>query len=446
MPRPDILYILTDQQAASAMSCAGNPDLHTPAMDRIAARGVRFERAYCTQPLCVPSRASLVTGRYPHEVGVPYNLHPHECEAAAAHPWMGRIMAEAGYDTAWVGKWHLPAAAEAVDVHGFGITRETRGNEQDHRVPAACRALLEEPRRRPLLLAASFVNPHDCCQAARDEAMPNGAVGDPPPPEQCPALPANFEPPAGEPRVLRETVMPAHPGAYPTQAWTDGRWRQYRWQYNRLVEKVDRHVGELLDALEAAGRLDNTIIIFTSDHGDGIGGHRWNQKQVLYDEAARIPLLISVPGGRAGEVDEHLASMNLDLIPTLCDYAGRDVPRHLPQREVAGRSLRGLVEGDRPTDWRPAVYCETEFANFGRGKTTGVKGRMVRSERYKYIVYSEGEDREQLFDMPADPGEMNDLSGAAAHAAALSEHRELLARWCRQTRDDFPLPAVSAAG
>ncbi len=443
--RPDILLILTDQQAATAMSCAGQGELHTPAMDRIAARGVRLEQAHCTQPLCAPSRASLVTGRYPHEVGVPYNLHWHECPAAAEHRWLGHILREAGYTTAWVGKWHLPAAVEATDVHGFDIARETEGNEQDHRVPAACRAILDAHRGRPLFLAASFVNPHDCCQAARDQPFPNGPIGEPPPAEQCPPLPANFDPPAGEPTVLRGKVMPAHPAAYPSVNWRPDRWRQYRWQYNRLVEKVDRHVGELLDALEATGRLDRTLILFTSDHGDGMGGHRWNQKQVLYDEAARVPMLLAAPSrNRAGEADEHLVSMNLDLIPTLCDYAGVATPAELP-----GRSLRPLVEGEVVPAWRDAVYGETEFSGFGLGSSTGVKGRMVRTERHKYIVYSEGEDREQLFDMIEDPGEMRDLSASAEHAPVLAEHRARLARWCQWTDDEFPLatrPATRQPG
>ncbi|MFW6060891.1 MAG: sulfatase, partial [Phycisphaeraceae bacterium] len=432
MSAPNVLLIITDQQAASAMSCAGNTDLRTPAMDRIAARGMRFDRAYCTQPLCVPSRASLVTGRYPHEVGVPYNLHPSECRDATRVPWIGGVMAEAGYRTAWVGKWHLPVEPERADVHGFAVTREARGNKLDWLVAPHCDELLREDDERPLFLVASFVNPHDCCEAARDQDLPNGPIGEAPPPEQCPALPSNFDPPAREPSALRAKVQPAHPGVYPTVSWDEDRWRQYRWQYNRLVEKVDSHIGEVLDALERSGKLDNTVIIFTSDHGDGMGAHRWNQKQVFYDEVARVPMLVSAPGGRRGAVEQRLVSMNVDLIPTLCDYAGRAAPEDLP-----GRSLRPLVEGPAPETWRDAVFCETEFSGFGVDSTTGVKGRMVRTERYKYAIYSEGDDREQLFDMQADPGEMRDLSGDDDAAPVLAHHRELLSAWCRRTADAF---------
>ena len=115
MSSPDVLFILTAEQAANAMSCAGSSALHTAAMDRIAAAGVRLQRSYCTQPLCVPSRASLVTGRFPHEVGVPWNLHAHACATARQHRGLGTIMAEAGYGTARVGEWHLPVEGEAVD-------------------------------------------------------------------------------------------------------------------------------------------------------------------------------------------------------------------------------------------------------------------------------------------------------------------------------------------
>jgi len=434
MAQPNILFIITDQQAASAMSCAGNTDLHTPAMDRIAERGVRFERAYCTQPLCVPSRASLVTGRFSHEVGVPYNLRPDECREATQHPWLGRIMADAGYQTAWVGKWHLPVEPERTDVHGFADTREARGNHLDWLVASHCDDILQNAGDQPLFLAASFVNPHDCCEAARDQDLPNGPIGEAPPAEQCPALPSNFDPPDREPSVLRDKVQPAHPGAYPSVNWSADRWRQYRWQYNRLVEKVDAQIGEVLDALERAGKVDNTVIVFSSDHGDGMGAHRWNQKQVFYDEVSRIPMLVSAPGGRRGAVDHHLVAMNVDLIPTLCDYANRDLPAGL-----RGQSIRPLVEG-RPADsWREAVYCETEFGGFGIDSTTGVKGRMVRTDRYKYVIYSEGDDREQLFDMNADPGEQHDLSQDPRHSDALAQHRRLLSDWRQQTSDVFPL-------
>lgn len=441
MPQPNILLILTDQQSAAAMSCAGQPHIHTPAMDRIAERGVRFDRAYCTQPLCVPSRASLVTGRYPHEVGVPYNLNPPDCREATRHPWIGRIMADAGYETAWVGKWHLPVEPEASDVHGFARTAEARGNKLDWLVASHCKAILQTKCDRPLFLVASFVNPHDCCEAARGQELPNGPIDDAPPPEQCPELPANFHPPTREPSVLREKVQPAHPGAYPSVQWDEGRWRQYRWQYARLVEKVDAQIGDVLAALEHSGRAENSVILFTSDHGDGMGHHQWNQKQVLYDEVARVPLLISAPesASRGPVVDHHLVSMNLDLIPTLCDYAGRHVPEGL-----TGQSLRPIVEGQAPTPWRDAVFCETEFSGFGINSSTGVKGRMVRTERYKYIVYSEGEDREQLFDMDTDPGEQQDLSQSNIHEKVLHHHRQLLSAWCRQTGDMFPLPVASS--
>jgi choline-sulfatase len=427
--RPNILVIMTDQQFAGAMSCAGNADLKTPAMDRLAMNGVRFENAYCANPLCVPSRTAMMTGKMPHETKITANLDA-KCTTFHA-PMLGRIFADAGYDCGYAGKWHLPLRLSQMDIHGFGWFPPETEKCPDAKIPAAVTGFLSQKRKSPFLMVASFINPHDICQWARGDRLPHGPIPDPPAAEKCPALPDNFAIPENEPDVIRK-VQHSSMSVYPSVDWTPDKWRQYRWAYYRLIEKVDAQIGEVLEALRNAGVEDNTLVVFTADHGDGTAAHHWNQKQVLYEEPARVPFIVS--GNKftkAGQVDRtHLVSTGLDLVPTVCDYAGVPVPDGL-----RGRSVRPLAEGNPPAQWRDFVVSETEFEY--EKTATGIRGRMVRTPQYKYIVYSEGTLREQLFDMQADPGEMRNLAVDANKKAVLEECRARLAQWCSDAGDRF---------
>jgi len=427
--RPNILVIMTDQQFAGAMSCAGNADLKTPAMDRLAMNGVRFENAYCANPLCVPSRTAMMTGKMPHETKITTNLDA-KCTTFHA-PMLGRIFADAGYDCGYAGKWHLPLRLSQMDIHGFGWFPPETEKCLDAKIPAAVTEFLSQKRKSPFLMVASFINPHDICQWARGDRLPHGPIPDPPAPEKCPALPDNFAIPENEPDSVRK-VQHSSMSVYPSVDWTPDKWRQYRWAYYRLIEKVDAQIGEVLEALRNAGVEDNTLVVFTADHGDGAAAHHWNQKQVLYEEPTRVPFIVSGKKfTKAGQIDRtHLVSTGLDLIPTVCDYAGIPMPDGL-----RGRSVRPLAEGNPPAQWRDFVVSETEFEY--ENTATGIRGRMLRTPRYKYIVYSEGTLREQLFDMHADPGEMRNLAVDANKKVVLEECRARLAQWCSDAGDRF---------
>jgi len=160
--RPNILFIMTDQQYAGAMSNAGNTYLKTPALDYIASHGMRFERGYCPTPLCVPSRSSMFTGMYPHQINVPINNLDATWDTDK-YPYMGNIMGRAGYDTGYVGKWHLPASPEDIATHGFEYIKFALPNRLDPNVAGASRDFLMKKRDKPFLLVSSFVNPHDIC-------------------------------------------------------------------------------------------------------------------------------------------------------------------------------------------------------------------------------------------------------------------------------------------
>jgi arylsulfatase A-like enzyme len=182
---------------------------------------------------------------------------------------------------------------------------------------------------------------------------------------------------------------------------------------------VDREIGTVLEALAASGLEENTLIVFTSDHGDFDSAHKLEHKSILYEEAVRIPFIMSWKGriGAGGIDDAHLVSNGLDLLPTLCDYAGAEMPAGRP-----GSSVRPLAEGKSPL-WRDHVVVESE------------KGRMVRSARFKYCVYRSGRNREQFTDLENDPGEMNNLAGKAEADAEMKRHRWLLAEWVEKTED-----------
>ena len=428
--RPNILLVTTDQQSASAMSCAGNEDLHTPAMDRLAEEGVLFRHAYTTNPLCTPCRGSLFTGMMPLECGTPSNgmgIRPE-----LRHNELGNVLARAGYECLYGGKWHVPEGTMPEDNdHGF----RTFCGRGDDAIPPACdrefeRAAAASPsERRPFFMAANFVNPHDVCQIGRGQVLPQGGIGHPPPVEECPNLPANFAISPFEPGVLREEQA-GNWSCRPLRNASPEDWRRLRWGYFRLVEKVDALIGQVLDALAKRGLDRNTLVLFTSDHGDGHGAHQWNQKSVLYEEVVRVPMIMRPPGGvRGGVVSDFMVSNGLDVFPTVCACAGVPVPEGL-----RGANLLPAAEGRAPDPGREAVFVQTSFGIEGRRVC---QGRAVRTQRWKYNVYDSGPCPEQLFDLHADPGEMVNRAVEAKFRPVLEEHRRLLVGQLQETSDPF---------
>lgn len=425
--KPNIVLIIVDQQYAEMLSCAGNPYLKTPAMDSLAAAGARFTLAYCADPVCVPSRFSMLTGAIPSRIGMETNenIRRSKLSAGLLENSMGRVFAKAGYETIYGGKQHVPMTIEEA---GF---REFESNAGAGLAESSVK-FLRQPHDRPFLMVASFINPHDICFMAISDAKKPGNITGPKPMKDamalptgvsreeffakvCPPLPANYAIPPGEP----ESILAADRRSFRTHArnnWTDEQWRLHRWTYARLTEVVDAQIGEVLKALRETGLEKSTLVVFTSDHGDMDASHHLEHKSVLYDEATRVPFIVSWKGvTKAGLVDkEHLVSTGLDLIPTLCDFAGLPSPSALK-----GRSVRTLAEG-RASSWRDTLVVENG------------ESRMLRSTRYKYVVYATGARREMLTDMVADPGEMKNLALDSAFAPVLAEHRRLLKEWYQQ--------------
>lgn len=429
-PKPNILLIITDQQHAGMLSCAGNPYVKTPALDSLAATGARFELAYCANPVCVPSRTSMLTGIMPSRIGMESNAGLAKCkqnvtpEILAAS--MGQIFKKAGYETVYGGKQHVPMSIEEA---GFRNIQKDAGAK----LAATSAEFLRHPHDKPFLMAASFINPHDICLMAISDQRKPGEIRGPKPLMEalkrpagmsaekffssvCPPLPANYAIPSGEP----ENILSADERDFRTYVrnnWTDEQWRMHRWAYARLTETVDEQIGVVLKALRESGLDKNTLVVFVSDHGDMDAAHHLEHKSVFYEESARVPLLVSWKGvTQPGLVDhEHLVSTGLDLIPTMCDFAGIPTPESLK-----GHSVRALAEGRVPESWPKTVVAE------------GGDWRMLRTAHFKYTVYASGVRREMLTDMVKDPGEMLNLALEPELAPVLAEHRQLLKEWYQQ--------------
>ena len=429
---PNILLIMTDEQCADAMSCAGNPHVKTPAIDSLAQRGVRFTETYCTSPVCSPSRGSFFTGLFPHQNAVTENGK--RIRADLKDVCIANLLAAKGYDCVYAGKWHLGKSntlSEAeLQQHPYRVIADSN----DTRISDACTEYLAEEHKSPFFLVASYTNPHDIClwgmgidKGWQKTPVPEVSL------EQCPPLPANHTIPATEPTVLRDFYMSRHTEY---DSFDDEKWRRYLNAYYWMVETVDAEIGRLLHALRANGLEENTLVIFTSDHGDGAATHHWFGKCTHYEESARVPLIVACPGVTSGgRVDsKHFISNGPDFYATALDYAGAAIPSG-----CQGKSLRGLLEGTgAAADWRDQVVSEIWIPGNSPKRGEGWKsawGRMLRTADFKYAIYDRGEHREQLIDLRKDRLEMKNVVDDPEYSEILADHRQRLAAWREQTND-----------
>lgn len=416
--RPNILLVMADQHPAHLLSAVGASHLSTPSLDALSASGTHFTRAYTTFPLCVPARASMITGRMPHQLGLSGNTGG-GVEPARDPRSMGHALRTLGYDTAYAGKWHaLQPSAELAD--GFDIVAPFG----DRGLADAAADWLRDRAGsdRPFAFVVSFDDPHSICEYARNQPMPYGDVGPMPPVRDLPPLPTNHAPAEYEPQVLRQEQDRAAT-AYGASQFGPDDWRRYRYTLARLVERADAHVGTVLDALAEAGLAQDTVVIYTSDHGDGDASHRWNQKTALFEETSRVPLIVRDPRRDTQPATcAELVSVGLDLLPTMLAVAGV-----LPATDGID-----LVEVGSGARGHASVVVETCF---DRPAGAGTVGRALITPRHKYVVYGWGAHREQLFDLTHDPGEQRNLAMESAHDELLEEHRARLLDWCRRTGD-----------
>ncbi|HKK61084.1 MAG TPA: sulfatase-like hydrolase/transferase, partial [Bacteroidales bacterium] len=437
--RPNILLIITDQHSGKVMTQTGYEYIKTPGIDKIADQGVTFTRSYVTYPVCMSSRRSFMTG-----------LMPSKAEQPTDYPSIGSVLSESGYETVYRGKWHVGSTDidEVSDWHGFQTYKES---EIDSTIARWSKDYLKQEHDKPFFMVTSFLNPHNICEFARnmtglrDHGYDDGAVDEHVDTSYCPPLPANFAIPENEAEGIsaRRNQDPGdeHWGANPHKGWTESQWRQYMYGYDRFLEKVDARVEEVYDELTKQGLLENTIVIYTSDHGDAHASHQWTQKKNFYEESVNIPFVVSWKGKtRAGVIDEEtLVSNGLDLYPTILKMAGIDIPDYLPGEDISSGFLKDTQ--DNPID-RDYVVTELDQKVY-KSNTPGIfNGRMVVTKRFKYFLFDQGANKEQLFDLEKDPGELHPVTYDPDYHDDLLACRAKLKEWVATQNDDFDVDAA----
>ena len=418
--RPNFLFILTDDQRFDAMGCAGNRLIHTPAIDALAARGVRFDRAFVTLSICSPSRAACLTGRYGSRNGVT-DLGQ---GLAAGESTFARRLKRAGYRTGFVGKWHLRDRPKDCGFD-FATFFEGNGPHTNRRVTTGGRPHVAEGyiedysagRSIEFMRAASdagepFVLWH-CTQVphmtpafnwdARDETLARYDEGRMP-------VPASWQDSlAGKPPYLAAARSRTRAVTYGYDR-PEGIRRHCR-RYYAAITDMDAALGRLLGALDRLQLRDNTYVFFLSDNGWFLGDHGFTSKVLPYEASIRVPMVVAGPG-LGPRVDSHLV-LNVDVMPTMLELAGLEAPANLH-----GRSLMPLLRGEK-ADWRKSFLYEAPTSVLGSRPLLA-----VRTERWKLVRTCDGKELapgpepafEELYDLQADPEEMANLAGQPAHA------------------------------
>lgn len=405
---PNLLFIHVDQQHGDVLSAHGCPWVRTPHMDRLVKQGISFRLSYSANPVCCPARAAWYTGRPGSENGVVAN---DRWPLLPSIPDLGQWFGARGYEAVYVGKWHVTGRPvhKSFQVLPGG---HWSGQHGDGAVARAAESFLRHFRSdKPFFLSIGFLQPHDICYWVFDHTEPMEELPFPQLAEELPPLWENWGFDPREPESFRKQWRRG-PNWEKISQWPEFQWRYYRWSYYRHVEMVDAQVGRVLDVLEDTGLAENTVVVFSSDHGDGMGAHQLWQKMYFYEEAARVPLVVSWPGHFAEGVQDHRHLVSgLDLAPTLCDIAGIE-----PPPKCRGRSLKPLLEG-KEVEWREFLVCEV-----------AIKGRMVRTPEYKLVTY-QGDQTDQLFDLRQDPGEMRNLAFESRYAEVVANLKNRLAEW-----------------
>ncbi len=408
---PNILFLFTDQQHIDSISALGCDYVKTPGMDRIAQSGTSFTESYCPSPVCGPCRASVYTGRTPAEVGVIANSH----RPVKGIPFMGEWFRDSGYETLYMGKWHVPQYTSSR-IPGFNVVfcgPGGPGSFADNSYTFAADAYLRNYRgSKPFLMAINYMQPHDICEWLRINRLRLDELPFPEIEGELPPLPDNFEYPEQEAQLVKDRRVR---NENVTGEWDELHWRYYFWAYYRHVEMVDAEVNRVMNALESANLRKNTLVVFSSDHGEGMGHHQMVRKSILYDEAAKVPLIFSLPGQIESNVVNKSDLVTLtDLMPTFCDFAGIDAPP-----KMRGYSLKKTLTSGHKLK-RDFVTSEIETN----------RGQMIRTRNYKYIAYL-NDPNKQLFHVKDDPGETQNVINSKKHRSAFTDHKELHKDWIK---------------
>ncbi len=447
--RPNILYIMSDDHAAHAISAYGSRINETPNIDRVATGGMRFENCFCTNSICTPSRAAILTGQYSHKNGV-YTLND---ALDGKRQNVAKLLQGGGYQTAMIGKWHLASDPTGFDywniLPGQGVYHNPDFIEMGSRkkYEGYCTDLIgdfsldwlkKRDTAKPFFMMCHHKAPHRPWEPSAKYAhlFDNQTMPEPG------NLLDHYE---GRARSVAAVKMKVGENNTKTDLKLDrpaglegDELRKWAYQlyikdYLRCVQSVDDNVGRVLDYLDAEKIAENTIIIYTSDQGFFLGDHGFFDKRLMYEESLRMPFLIRYPGAIRPKSVSHDIALNVDFAPTFLDYAGLPV-----DSDMQGRSFRRNLEGHTPKDWRQSMYYRYWMHNDNDHHVPAHYG--VRTKDWKLIYYynkplgrtgsfpSAQEPEWELFDIAHDPHEMHNLYGQPKYAGITAKLKTELSK------------------
>ncbi|WP_026473609.1 sulfatase family protein [Alkaliflexus imshenetskii] len=487
--RPNILFIMTDDHSFQTLSAYDNRFIQTPYLDRIASEGVIFSNSFVANSICAPSRAVMLTGKHSHANGQRTNHDVFD----GSQQTFPKLMQQAGYQTALIGKWHLKSDPTGFDYWSIlpgqghyynpdfiemGTTKRYEGYVTDlttdfsidwlnnmwekdkpfcllvhhkamHRVWMPDLPDLDEFKDASFPIPETFYDDYQGRKAATLQRMSihhdmdlvyDLKMADPKGDIQTPL--GRYYRTGEYARMTPEQreAWDAHylpiieefkAAALSGDALSEWKYQRYMRDYLACTRSLDNNVGRLLEHLEKMGLLDNTLIVYTSDQGFYMGEHGWFDKRFMYEESVRTPLLMRLPKGyaRRGEVSQMV--QNIDYAPTFLDIAGLEVPK-----DMHGRSLVALMDNEQPENWRDAIYYhyyehpDEHMVNRHFG---------IRNGRYKLIRFYYEVDAWEFFDLEADPNEMNNLFGSAGYQGEIQRMKDELRRIIVQYNDELAL-------
>ena len=471
--RPNIIFIMTDDHASHAMSCYGSKINKTPNLDRIAGEGMRFDNSFCTNSICAPCRAVILTGKYSHLNGVIDNRRKFD----GSQQTFPKLLQKVGYQTAMIGKWHLKTDPTGFDywnvlpgqgayynpaMKEMGRQKKYTGYTTDIITDHALKWLKERNQDKPFCLMYQHKAPHRRWEPGPKHLTMYDDVTIPEPDNL-------FDDYSNRGRAAKEQDMsiartmtqndlkltPTRKNLTPEQKrlWDAAygpkneafkkanqqgkdliRWKYQRYikDYLRCIASVDENVGRVLDYLDESGLAKDTVVFYTSDQGFYLGDHGWFDKRFMYEESLRMPLLVRYPGEvKPGSVSDDIV-MNLDFGATFLDFAGVPVPD-----DMQGESLRKILQDKTPGDWRKSMY----YHYYEYPGAHSVKRHYgVRTHRYKLIHFYNDIDEWELYDLKKDHREMKNIYGNPAYADIVTELRVELKRLREKYKDTTGTP------
>jgi arylsulfatase A-like enzyme len=467
--RPNILFIMTDDHAAHAISAYGSVLNQTPHMDRLAKEGMRFDRCFVVNSICTPSRATILTGKYSHKNGTPvFNRFD------GSQPTVAKYLQAAGYHTGMIGKWHLGSDPTGFDVWsvlpGQGLYHDPafltptgrvviKGYASDVITDQSLDFLKNRPMDKPFFLMSHHKAPHRPWEPAEkykamfaNKFIPEPATLRDDYRTRTDALRENrqrvfddmtrrdlkLEPPAelkGPPRnqwlnqrpTEVELVVNGKTNVLRGDELNRWKYQRYMQDYLACVQSVDDNIGRLLDWLDANGLRENTLVIYTSDQGFFLGEHGMYDKRFMYEESLKMPFLVRWPALiKPGSVQDEMI-INTDFAPTFMDVAGLKTPA-----DMQGRSIVPLLKGKHPWSWRESMYYRY-YHDPGDHNTAAHYG--VRTLTHKLIHYWK-KDQWELYDLVRDPREMRNIYEDPAQKRQIAKLKKELARLKKELQDN----------